>query len=250
MPRARPGPEQEARPQIDAQLAQAGWEVQDRDDANLSASLGIAVREFKLAEGHGFADYLLFVEGKTVGVVEAKPAGVLPDRRRAASDQILLRPSGRAQPAAQSPALPLREHWSRDPLHQPAGPRTPQPRSVDDHRSHPSAGDTGGVAESRAESPVACRGARGRGRATQGPSIDAPLAHPRSSTRRTRPPLPQPCRGSREARALARAEQAALPGADGHRLGQDHLRHHRDLPPRQARRGAARPVPRRPEEPG
>jgi len=31
---------------------------------NLSAGRGVAVREFKLAPGHGFADYLLFVDGK------------------------------------------------------------------------------------------------------------------------------------------------------------------------------------------
>ncbi len=33
------------------------------------------MREFKLEKGHGFADYLLFVDGKAVGVLEAKPAG-------------------------------------------------------------------------------------------------------------------------------------------------------------------------------
>ena len=42
---------------------------------NLSAAPGVAVREFKMAPGHGFADYLLFVAGKAVGVLEAKPAG-------------------------------------------------------------------------------------------------------------------------------------------------------------------------------
>ena len=42
---------------------------------NLSAGLGVAVREFKLTPGHGFADYLLFVDGKAVGVLEAKPEG-------------------------------------------------------------------------------------------------------------------------------------------------------------------------------
>jgi type I restriction enzyme R subunit len=42
---------------------------------NLSAGRGVAVREFKLATGHGFADYLLFVDGKAVGVLEAKPEG-------------------------------------------------------------------------------------------------------------------------------------------------------------------------------
>lgn len=28
-----------------------------------------------MSSGHGFADYLLFVNGKAVGVLEAKPAG-------------------------------------------------------------------------------------------------------------------------------------------------------------------------------
>jgi type I restriction enzyme R subunit len=42
---------------------------------NLAAATGVAVREFRMAPGHGFADYLLFVNGKAVGVVEAKPAG-------------------------------------------------------------------------------------------------------------------------------------------------------------------------------
>ncbi len=40
---------------------------------NLSAGRGVAVREFKLTTGHGFADYLLFVDGKAVGFLEAKP---------------------------------------------------------------------------------------------------------------------------------------------------------------------------------
>ncbi len=49
--------------------------VQDRDATNLSAGRGVAVREFKLTTGYGFADYLLFVDGKAVGVLEAKPEG-------------------------------------------------------------------------------------------------------------------------------------------------------------------------------
>jgi len=69
------GPEQKARAQIDAALVAAGWIVQDRDEMNLSAGRGVAVREFKLTTGHGFADYLLFVDGKAVGVLEAKPEG-------------------------------------------------------------------------------------------------------------------------------------------------------------------------------
>ena len=68
-------PEQQARQHIDAALDAAGWLVQNRAETNLSAGPGVAVREFKMADGHGFADYMLFVEGKAVGVLEAKPAG-------------------------------------------------------------------------------------------------------------------------------------------------------------------------------
>lgn len=69
-------PEAKARVQIDAQLEAAGWVVQNRDAFNPSAGRGVAVREFPLAPGHGFADYLLFVDGAAVGVLEAKKAGV------------------------------------------------------------------------------------------------------------------------------------------------------------------------------
>ncbi len=70
-----PAPEQLARAAIDAALVEAGWVIQDRPAMNLSAARGVAVREFRMAPGHGFADYLLFVDGKAVGVLEAKPAG-------------------------------------------------------------------------------------------------------------------------------------------------------------------------------
>lgn len=66
-------PEQNARQIIDAQLAAAGWVVQDRDQINLSAARGVAVRELQ-SEG-GPADYVLFVDGKALGVLEAKKAG-------------------------------------------------------------------------------------------------------------------------------------------------------------------------------
>lgn len=68
-------PEDKAREDIDRQLMAAGWVVQDRREANLHAGRGIAVREFLLKPGHGSADYLLYVDGKAAGVVEAKPAG-------------------------------------------------------------------------------------------------------------------------------------------------------------------------------
>jgi type I restriction enzyme R subunit len=68
-------PEEEARQLIDAGLDKAGWVVQSRDEMNLAARRGVAVREFRLARGHGFADYLLFVDEKAVGALEAKPMG-------------------------------------------------------------------------------------------------------------------------------------------------------------------------------
>jgi len=42
---------------------------------NLYARQGVAVREFIMATGHGRADYLLFVDQKAVGAIEAKPSG-------------------------------------------------------------------------------------------------------------------------------------------------------------------------------
>lgn len=67
--------EARARVEIDRQLGAAGWLVQDRADMNLYAGQGVAVREFIMASGHGRADYLLFVDAKAVGAIEAKPAG-------------------------------------------------------------------------------------------------------------------------------------------------------------------------------
>ena len=69
-------PEQHARVNIDNLLEQAGWAVQDADSVNLYAGTGVAVREFSLKSGHGQADYLLYVNRKAAGVVEAKPEGV------------------------------------------------------------------------------------------------------------------------------------------------------------------------------
>lgn len=65
--------EAKARLKIDADLEQAGWLIQDRSELNLSAGLGVAVREVPMADGR--VDYLLYVNQRIVGVVEAKPAG-------------------------------------------------------------------------------------------------------------------------------------------------------------------------------
>ena len=68
-------PEQRARVSIDALLDAAGWSVQDAAAANIHAARGVAIREFPLKTGHGFADYLLYVDGKAAGVIEAKKEG-------------------------------------------------------------------------------------------------------------------------------------------------------------------------------
>src|SRR5262245_36336782 len=63
-------PEIQARQEIDRQLTDCGWQVQDRKAMNIYAASGIAVRQFPLDEGE--ADYLLYADGKVIGVVEAK----------------------------------------------------------------------------------------------------------------------------------------------------------------------------------
>ena len=73
---ARLAAEQRARVLIDRQLADAGWAVQDKLHLNLFAAQGVAVREVVMKTGHGRADYLLYVDQRTVGVIEAKPEGM------------------------------------------------------------------------------------------------------------------------------------------------------------------------------
>ena len=63
-------PEQIARDRIDELLRQAGWVVQPKNKINFSAGVGVAIREYQTDAGP--ADYVLFVEGKPIGVIEAK----------------------------------------------------------------------------------------------------------------------------------------------------------------------------------
>ncbi|MFT6072964.1 MAG: type I restriction enzyme R subunit [Dasania sp.] len=63
-------PEQIARDQIDALLNSAGWTVQSKKKIDFNASLGVAVREYQTDVGP--ADYVLFVDKKAVGIIEAK----------------------------------------------------------------------------------------------------------------------------------------------------------------------------------
>jgi type I restriction enzyme, R subunit len=68
-------PEDQAREEIDRLLTAAGWAVQDVKAADIHAETGVAIREFPLNTGHGKADYLLYVNAKACGVVEAKAKG-------------------------------------------------------------------------------------------------------------------------------------------------------------------------------
>ena len=69
-----PTPEERARQQIDALLTQCRWGIQDYRKLDLSAARGIAIREVRLTQGR--CDYLLLIDRKPVGIIEAKKAGV------------------------------------------------------------------------------------------------------------------------------------------------------------------------------
>lgn len=95
-------PEDRARQNIDQLLAAAGWVLQDKSAFNRRAAPGIAVRHFQM--GQEEADYLLFLDGKAAGVIEAKREGTtlggvaeqseryrraLPDHVQRWSDELL-----------------------------------------------------------------------------------------------------------------------------------------------------------------
>lgn len=66
-------PEEKARRTIDAMLDASGWQVQQSDDMDIDAARGVAVCSFQM--GKDEADYLLYADGKAIGVVEAKKIG-------------------------------------------------------------------------------------------------------------------------------------------------------------------------------
>ncbi len=63
-------PEQIARDRIDDRLQKAGWVIQSKNEIDLTAGRGVAIREYQTDVG--YADYVLFVDMKPVGVIEAK----------------------------------------------------------------------------------------------------------------------------------------------------------------------------------
>ena len=70
-------PEQKSRREIDADLIAAGWLVQGREERDLSAGRGIIICDFPMKSGFGFADYLIYLDRKAVGAIEAKAEGTL-----------------------------------------------------------------------------------------------------------------------------------------------------------------------------
>lgn len=97
--------EQAARKTIDELLGKAGWHVCDVCDADLHASRGVAIREFPLAApasanpGPGRADagnagYLLYVDGKAAGIIEAKKVGATANAASATPPRLRRSPSG------------------------------------------------------------------------------------------------------------------------------------------------------------
>ena len=110
--------EDKAREHIDASLAKASWNVQDYKRAHLQAARGIALRNVPLAGGYGFADYLLYIDGKAAGVIEAKKEGVTLT-------------GVEVQAAKYSEGLPpasvsLPKHRHRNTVHQRFGARSPK----------------------------------------------------------------------------------------------------------------------------
>lgn len=65
-------PEQLARDQIDLMLVASGWVVQSKNAVNMNAGSGIAIREYQTDIGP--ADYVLFVDKRPIGIIEAKRA--------------------------------------------------------------------------------------------------------------------------------------------------------------------------------
>jgi len=70
-------PEDKARHDlINPALEKSGWKIQHFKTANIYATKGVAVEFFQMGKGVGEADYVLFVDGKACGIIEAKKEGM------------------------------------------------------------------------------------------------------------------------------------------------------------------------------
>jgi hypothetical protein len=63
-------PEPLAQDEIDSALRRSGWIIQNKNQINLNTGIGVAVKEYQTNVGP--ADYILFVDKKPAGVIEAK----------------------------------------------------------------------------------------------------------------------------------------------------------------------------------
>lgn len=70
-------PEELARKKIDIMLKKAGWDIVSRD--KYSSGMSAVAIEEGLLKGNLEADYLLFLDGKAIGVLEAKKESVSLD---------------------------------------------------------------------------------------------------------------------------------------------------------------------------
>jgi hypothetical protein len=231
-PRARPwagrtpaspmNPEDRARQDIDRQLGQCGWVVQDKGQMNISAALGVAVREFPMLTGE--VDYLLYVSGKAIGVLEAKPKGhpLVGVETQASRYSGALPP---AVPAYKSP-LPF-AYESTGAVTQFTNRLEPDARSREVFTFH------------RPEEllRLVSLDAQVRGKLKALPALDSSKL------------WSGPEESDREPGAVAGQEQPPLADPDGDRQRQDVYGGECLLPAHQVRRGEAGAVPRGPQQP-
>jgi hypothetical protein len=186
--------------------------------------------------GHGRVDYLLYVDRKVVGVIEAKPEGHDPVGRRVAVRGVRHRSAGGggAEVGHRRRAAAVRFRGQRvgDPLHQRLRPSP----AGSTHLQLPEASDSRQAQIRDAEAdPDSRRGV------------------PRSAPAATRRSAAAPSPDHRDQRHRAEPRRAALrPVArpDGHGSRQDVHSGHRGIPAAEVRRLPTDPVPRRPQQPG
>ena len=98
--------EAQVRQQLDRMLADAGWSVQDAGvGQDLWAARGVAIREVTTKAGR--ADYLLYVDRKLVGVIEAKREGADLTAAEQQADELRDRAHRKPAPRRMAPGTPV-----------------------------------------------------------------------------------------------------------------------------------------------
>ena len=243
-----PKPEAAARETIDHLLSAAGWVVCDAADANITGHRGVAIREFPLKRGHGFADYLLYVDGKAAGVIEAKKQGATligvetqSAQYTAGLPDALPRGGGRCRSSTSRTGVETRFTNGLDPRRR-AATRVRVPRAGTLAAWIADATIDGGV--SAATSKVA---EAAPDYAKRGPTFLARMQHAAAAGREGS--LAGADHGRPNLEASLGREPAARADPDGDRQRQDLHRGHVHLPADQVRRGAAGAVPGGPRQP-